>query len=93
MRAACGILLPMKVIQRTYTLSIEKHPDGYLAYFPALPGCNTWGITYEEAVQHAEEALAGYLDTLIAHGDKIPEEAETSEPISLGITVKTATIA
>jgi len=23
-----------------YTLEIEHHDDGYLAYFPALPGCN-----------------------------------------------------
>ena len=31
----------------TYTLEIERHDDGYLAYFPALPGCQTWGKTYE----------------------------------------------
>ena len=48
----------MKIDTRTYSLSIEQHPDGYLAYFPALEGCNTWGKTYEEAVKHAEEALA-----------------------------------
>lgn len=47
----------MKLTSRTYTLSIERHDDGYLAYFPALLGCHTWGRTYEEAVKHAEEAL------------------------------------
>jgi antitoxin HicB len=83
----------MKVSTRTYTLSIEKHPDGYLAYFPALPGCNTWGKTYEEAIKFAEEALALYLDTLIAHGDDIPEEKNIAEPVSLGITVRTPVIA
>ena len=45
----------------TYTLKIERHDDGYLAYFPALPGCHTWGKTYEAAVKHAEEALVGFL--------------------------------
>jgi hypothetical protein len=35
----------------TYTLEIERHDDGYLAYFPALPGCHTWGKTYETAGQ------------------------------------------
>jgi predicted RNase H-like HicB family nuclease len=44
----------MKVNTRTYTLSIERYPDGYLAYFPALEGCNTWGKTHEEAVLKRE---------------------------------------
>jgi predicted RNase H-like HicB family nuclease len=48
----------------TYTLSIESHPDegGYLAHFPALPCCHSWGDTYEEAVKNADEALIGYLE-------------------------------
>ncbi len=83
----------MKLASRTYTLSIEKHPDGYLAYFPALPGCNTWGKTYEDAIKYAEEALALYLETLMAHGDDIPEEKSSTEPVSLGITVRTPIIA
>jgi|HubBroStandDraft_4_1064222.scaffolds.fasta_scaffold257750_2 predicted RNase H-like HicB family nuclease len=83
----------MKIDKRTYTLTIERHPDGYLAYFPALPGCNTWGKTHEEAVGYAEEALTLYLETLIAHNDPIPEEADSTEPVSLGVTVRTATIA
>src|SRR5437762_13232436 len=45
----------------TYTLEIEPHDDGYLAHFPALPGCHTWGKTYEAAVKHAEEALIGFF--------------------------------
>ena len=73
----------------TYTLEIERHDDGYLAYFPTLPGCNTWGRTYEDAVKHAEEALAVYLETLAAHGDRIPVETDIEAPVSLGITVRT----
>jgi len=83
----------MKISKRTYTLAIEKHPDGYLAYFPALPGCNTWGRTHEEAIKYAEDALALYLETLAAHGDPIPEETDNVEPVSLGVTVRTAVIA
>jgi antitoxin HicB len=83
----------METETRTYTLAIEKYPDGYLAYFPALPGCNTWGKTHEDAVRYAEEALRLYLDTLIEHGDAIPEEKENNQPISLGVTVRTAIIA
>ncbi len=77
--------------QTTYSLSIEKHDEGYLAYFPALPGCNTWGVTYEEAVQHAEEALALYIDTLVEHGDPIPEE-KLNVPVSLGVMIHNSII-
>ena len=77
----------MKSSTRTYTLAIEKHPGGYLAYFPALAGCQTWGRTYEEAVMRAEEALAVYLQTLADYGDPLPEE-HSDKPVSLGITVR-----
>jgi antitoxin HicB len=83
----------MKVSSRTYTLSIERHYDGYLAYFPALEGCNTWGRTYEEAVKNAEEALALYLETLGELGKAIPEEKDVSQPVSLGVTVRVPVIA
>ena len=82
----------MKTSTRTYTLTIERHPDGYLAYFPALSGCQTWGSTYEEAVAHAEQALAVYLETLADNGDPIPEE-RSDKPVSLGVTVRTPVIA
>jgi predicted RNase H-like HicB family nuclease len=75
----------------TYSLKIEHHDGGYLAYFPALQGCHTWGVTYEEAVRNAREALTGYLETLADNGDPIPEEI-IQEPVSLGITVRTSII-
>jgi predicted RNase H-like HicB family nuclease len=81
----------MESSQRTYTLSIEKHPDGYLAYFPALPGCNTWGKTYEDAVKYAEEALIGYLEAV----QQVSAKQHIKEPpakTSLGIVVEVPTI-
>ena len=78
--------------EHTYSLTIERHEDGYLAYFPALPGCNTWGVTYEEAVTNAEEALIGYLETLADNGDPIPEEHPSAQ-VSLGVTVRMPVIA
>jgi predicted RNase H-like HicB family nuclease len=83
----------MKLASRTYTLLIEKHPDGYLAFFPALEGCNTWGRTYEEAVANAEDALALYLETLDQLGEPLPEDKGVDQPISLGVTVKVPIIA
>ena len=74
----------------TYTLEIERHDDRYLAYFPALPGCNTWGKTYEDAVKHAEEALIGFLEALQLNGEDIPVE-RLSAPVSLGLVVELPT--
>jgi antitoxin HicB len=88
----CYTVRHMKINKRTYTLSIEEQEGGYLAFFPALPGCHTWGKTYEEAVQHAEEALALYLETLAALGDPIPEDTDNTFPVSLGVTVRTSVV-
>ena len=76
---------------RTYPLTIEAQPQdgGYLAYFPTLPGCQTWGDTYEAAVRNAEEALAVYIETLIANGDPVPEPELSASPTALGIIVRT----
>jgi antitoxin HicB len=76
---------------RSYPLTIEAHPDdgGNLAYFPTLPGCQTWGATYEEAVRNAEEALAVFIETLIANGDPVPEADLSASPTALGIIVRT----
>ncbi len=75
---------------RTYPLTIEAQPQdgGYLAYFPTLPGCQTWGETYEAAVRNAEEALAVYIETLIANGDPVPEAELSASPTALGIIVR-----
>ena len=72
-----------------YTLTIEFHPDdaGYLAFFPALPGCHSWGTTYEEAIKNAEEALIGYLEALQKNGESIPEGDNPSGEVSLGVFV------
>lgn len=70
----------------TYSLAIERHRDGYVASFPALSGCHTWGATYEDAVANAEEALIGYLEALQKNGEKIPVE-DPVEPVSLGVMV------
>jgi antitoxin HicB len=75
----------------TYSLTVERHDEGFMAYFPALPGCNTWGVTFEDAVKNAEEALAVYLDTLAEHGDPIPKE-RTQQRTSLGVTVRSLVI-
>ena len=76
----------------TYSLVIEKQDGGYLAYFPALSGCNTLGASYEEAVKNAREALAVYLESLDELGKPFPKDS-VNEPVSLGLTVRMPIIA
>lgn len=45
---------------------------GYNVSFPALPGCVTFGRTFEEARQMAREVLELWLEELAAAGEKIP---------------------
>ena len=45
----------------------DKFEDGgeaYHAYCPALPGCRTWGHTYEEAEANVREAVSLYVEDL-----------------------------
>jgi len=50
---------------------------GYVASVPALPGCHTQGETLEETERTVKEAIAGYLESLAAHGEAIPEEGQS----------------
>jgi len=79
----------------TYSLVIEAQPDerGYLAHFPALHGCNTWGATYEEAVKNAEEALVGYLEALQINGEAWPQEVCPPADVSLSLMVSIPALA
>jgi len=67
-----GILTTYGKETLTYTLEIEHHDAGYLPAFPALPGCPTWGKSYEDAVRYREEALTGYWRRSQYMGDPIP---------------------
>jgi len=48
-----------------FTVILEECEEGgYMVTCPALPGCVTEGDTYEEALQNAKEAIAGYLEAM-----------------------------
>jgi predicted RNase H-like HicB family nuclease len=77
---------------RIYSLVIEEHEDGYLAYFPGLPGCNTSGATFAKAVENAKEAARHHLEILAEHGDPLPQE-QPEAPLSPEVTGETCPIA
>ena len=60
-----------------YRVVIEKDEDDYFTIScPALPGCHSQGKTREEALQNIKEAISACIESRIAHGEPIPEEAE-----------------
>ena len=69
-----------------YTVHIEPAEEGgYVAFFPALPGCHTQGETMEEVIAMAKDAMVGYLECLHAHGDPIPVEKSASKLTSFDL--------
>jgi len=61
-----------------YTYRIIIEPDErktFHAYVPALPGCHTWGSSLEEARKNIRDAVGAYLRSLVADGEKVPEDA------------------
>lgn len=56
-----------------FRVLIEQDEDGvFVAEVPSLPGCISQGRTRDEALSNVREAIAGYLESLEAHGDPIP---------------------
>ncbi len=58
-----------------FEVVVEKEPEdpGYFAYSPTLPGCFSSGLTVEEARENFREALQCHLESLLKHGDLIPQ--------------------
>ena len=59
----------------SFSIIYESAPEGgYVAYMPVLPGCHSQGETLEEAEKNIKEAISVYLESLLSHKEKIPQE-------------------
>ena len=81
----CSSLLRLGFNFRFYhygALHIEPAEEGgFVASFPALPGCQTQGETFDEVIAMAKEALIGFLETLRENGRAIPQELQISKQV------------
>lgn len=69
---------------KTYIFKVElEEEDGiWIAVVPALPGCNAWGQSKDEALIAIQENTKAYIETLIEDGRPIPiEEEQLSVPM------------
>lgn len=64
----------------TYRLNVvvEKDEDGYVARCVDLQGCVVQGATYEEAMQHVEDAIRLHIEDRLARGEPVPVASAVS---------------
>ncbi len=63
------------VIRNGIVLEFQPEPEGgYTVTVPGLPGCLTYGSTFEEAVSMIEDAIGGWLAVAKEEGFDIPEQ-------------------
>ena len=75
----------------TYTIHVEPDEDGlYVGSVPALPGCFTQGRTFDEAMAMAQDAIAGFVATLVARGKSVPIERSAESPFSVSVAAPLA---
>lgn len=52
----------------------DMESGGYTVTVPSLPGCISEGDTIEEATANIRDAIALYIEDLIADGEVVPED-------------------
>ena len=72
---------------KKYTIILEPDLEegGYTVTVPALPGCITQGETIEQCIERAQEAIAGYIESLREAGEAVPEETERPQMITIDV--------
>ena len=60
-----------------YQIVLRPEPEGgYTVFVPTLPGCITWGRTLRQARKMAADAIGGYIESLLKHGEPVPIDDE-----------------
>lgn len=76
---------------KTYIFKVVIEDDffadgkqAYHAYCPSLKGATTWGYTKEEALKNIREVVEMTIESMVEHGEPIPEEPDVqvfNEPL------------
>lgn len=72
---------------KQYTIILEPDTEegGYAVIVPALPGCITQGESIQQCIERAQEAIAGYIESLVMAGEPVPEETERPQMITIDV--------
>ena len=71
----------------SYNIVLEPLDEGgFMVTVPALPGCFSYGLTQEDAIAKAREAIELHVDALVEHNQPVPRDADI-HPINTIIQV------
>ena len=69
-----------QVIRSGIVFELEPEPEGgYTIAVPALPGCISYGETFEKAMEMIKDAMEGWLGVAREEGIPIPDQFEAIE--------------
>ena len=71
----------MKTLKMKIKVIVWQEEDVWCATVPALPGCHTWGESYEHLMEMVREAIEGWLE--VANEKQLPTERQQLVEISL----------
>jgi predicted RNase H-like HicB family nuclease len=58
-----------------FNVLYRPEPEGgFTAIVPTLTGCITYGKNLEEAKKNADDAISGYIASLIKHNEPVPTD-------------------
>ena len=73
-----------QVIRGGVVFELQVEPEGgYTISVPSLPGCISYGTTFEEAIDMIKDAMAGWLEVAKEEGVPIPEQFETIQLVEI----------
>ena len=76
---------------KTYTLQasiVQDELGRWSAWVDALPGCNAWGYTRDEALRGLEDSATAYIEDMIAAGEDVSSSGKAEvEEVALTVTL------
>ncbi|MDD3404145.1 MAG: type II toxin-antitoxin system HicB family antitoxin [Hespellia sp.] len=61
-----------------YPAIFHQEAETYWVEFPDLSGCQSYGSTIAETIENAQEALLGYVLTVLEEEEKLPAASEVN---------------
>ena len=69
-----------------YNVVLVPDDGKYMVLVPSLPGCVTFGVTPDDALAMAKDAIRLEIEALAAEGEEIP--TDEGEPILASVEVE-----
>ncbi len=64
--------------RKTFSIVFQPEPEGgFTVTVPAIPGCISYGETFEEASANIREAILLCLEDMIARNEPLPSESKS----------------